>query len=366
MYDWNQTPKNITIKFPIPYKVDSKKLDTQITEAYLKLNVIDPKIFCFVDFYDKVDLESANIVIEDKQIVIFINKESETNWPHLESKLSKEELKKRRVLAEENYIKKVNENRQKAQERKKDLEKFVIDKSMKIDAEKRNELREKKTQEKTSVEKELYDFVKIYDQKDLNNIKSKELQKPDSRNINSPISINIDKNLNSLQNAKQLLEENNYSAIKNKEQNHISKTIKNKDDLKCEIFNNAELGENEEIVNTDVNAKNSEQINSIIKGSANSITDSSVEIYKNTNKYINSSKPDKEIFEERIVEKNKYQIRNESKINVNLTEKKIPHFAARESLSKEPPYPKSKKFVPEKNHVNYFLLNTYCLKDKYN
>ena len=34
----------------------------------------------------------------------------------------------------------------------------------------------------------------------------------------------------------------------------------------------------------------------------------------------------------------------------------IPHFAARESLSKEPPYPKSKKYVPEKNMVNFILL----------
>ena len=45
-------------------------------------------------------------------------------------------------------------------------------------------------------------------------------------------------------------------------------------------------------------------------------------------------------------------IRQQANIQVSLTEKKIPHFAARESLSKEPPYPKSKKFVPEKNYVS--------------
>ena len=44
-------------------------------------------------------------------------------------------------------------------------------------------------------------------------------------------------------------------------------------------------------------------------------------------------------------------IRKQETIKVNLTKKMIPTFAARESLAKEPPYPKSKKYVPEKNYL---------------
>ena len=65
-----------------------------------------------------------------------------------------------------------------------------------------------------------------------------------------------------------------------------------------------------------------------------------------------------EIFEKtEIVEEPKTEIRQQSNIKVNLTEKAIPHFAARESLTKEPPYPKSKKFVPEKNMVLNFNIS---------
>jgi tetratricopeptide (TPR) repeat protein len=44
-------------------------------------------------------------------------------------------------------------------------------------------------------------------------------------------------------------------------------------------------------------------------------------------------------------------IRKQETIKVNLTKKLIPTFSARESLAKEPPYPKSKKYVPEKNYL---------------
>ena len=65
-------------------------------------------------------------------------------------------------------------------------------------------------------------------------------------------------------------------------------------------------------------------------------------------------------------EKNIHKLREPSKVDVTLTEKQIPHFAARESLSKEPPYPKSKKFVPEKNHLGQELddRNPIWIKEK--
>ena len=48
---------------------------------------------------------------------------------------------------------------------------------------------------------------------------------------------------------------------------------------------------------------------------------------------------------------NSSKIRQKETVTVNLTKKLIPTFAARESLAKEPPYPKSKKYVPEKNYL---------------
>ena len=63
MFDWTQTPKNLTIKIPIPYKIDAKKFESQITDTYLKINILDPKIFRFIDFHENVDFKSAKIVI---------------------------------------------------------------------------------------------------------------------------------------------------------------------------------------------------------------------------------------------------------------------------------------------------------------
>jgi hypothetical protein len=71
-----------------------------------------------------------------------------------------------------------------------------------------------------------------------------------------------------------------------------------------------------------------------------------------------TTKVDNEIFNasELPIDTQETTIRKEANIKVNLTEKLIPHFAARESLAKEPPYPKSKKFQAEKNMVNYYLI----------
>ena len=317
MYDWNQTPKTITIKIPIPYKIDSKKFESQITDTYLKLNILDPKIFKFIDLYDKVVIDSVNLVIEDKQLIYYINKLTEENWPFLESKLPKDQLKIRRLQSEENYNNKIQENRQKAQERKKDLEKFVVDKSMKLDEEKRKELKEKKEKEKSGVENDLYDFVKKYDEKETNISKINH-----SKNF-IPENKNFEKNETEINQ-------------KNKEPNNL----KENDLVRYE----KKIGNFDETKEKNLETKISEE-------------SSSLEIYdKNINKNKKIEAKDiysNEIFDEvPIIEKNKSQIRPQANFNVNLTEKKIPHFAARESLAKEPPYPKSKNFVPEKNHVN--------------
>jgi hypothetical protein len=300
MYDWTQTPKNLTIKISIPYKIDAKKFESQVTDSYLKINILDPKIFRFIDFYDYIDFKTAKIVIEDKNIVIFITKLNESTWPHIESKLPKDELIVRRKISDENFNIEIEKNKLKAKETKKDLEKFVFNKSMQITEEKRKELRDKKNLEKTNMETELYDFVKSYDnKKDLNennNIKnalpSKETENADTKK----------ENIEKLENTK----------IQNKK-------VENKIEDKYNISN-----ENNKIQKIENNLKSNNNLNN-------------------------------EIFDDITIEKNQVQIRQETKMNVNLTEKEIPHFAARESLSKDPPYPKWKKFVPEKNHVIIYI-----------
>jgi hypothetical protein len=72
---------------------------------------------------------------------------------------------------------------------------------------------------------------------------------------------------------------------------------------------------------------------------------------KNSTSVIRTSYPQNKVIFSEKENLEKTQIRQPSNIKVNLTEKMIPHFAARESLSKEPPYPKSKKYAPEKNYV---------------
>lgn len=347
MYDWNQTPKTITIKLPTPYKIDVKNFNSEITEYYLQFNIIDLKKHGIIYFYEKVDIETSRIKIYDRHIEFYLNKEIEANWPDLEPKISKDELAQRRKSAKENYEKKVAENRQKAEERKKDLGKFVVDKSMQLDEEKRKELREKKTQEKSSVENELYDFVKKYEQKEKNIVNNNNLGNKNETGFSEATkeksfsnTFNQNKHLSIAEAQKSLENEGKREAA------HEKFKIQSKSDLKNEIFeeNDIKKAHQKPVEIEEVRNRKSKEP----EAAANAVT-----LYdRNVAAERNSSNQDlNEIFDERTVEKNKYQIRNESKINVNLTEKAIPHFAARESLSREPPYPKSKKFVAEKNHV---------------
>jgi len=330
IYEWNQTPKTLTIKIPTAFKVDPKNLNSEITEYYLQYNILDVKKHGIIYFFDKVEFESSNIKIYDNYIEFFIHKESEENWPNLEPKISKEELNKRKKFAKENYDKKIQDNRLKAQENKKAFEKFVIDKSMKLDEEKRKELLIKKTAEKSMVENELYDFVNKFDQKEKN-ISNEE-------SINKTIEIKEKSEDVSL--SKSYKENKNFLQTKEKIKNEEINYSKNKNFSKQNLTNDIFLDEQLKTQDKDGDNNNKNYEDNY----------SSITVYdKKEKEKINNNT--NEIFDDKIIENNKYQIRNESKINVNLTEKAIPHFAARESLSKEPPYPKSKTFVPEKNHV---------------
>jgi hypothetical protein len=271
MYDWSQNFQTVTFSIPLAYKIDSKKIDSTITINYVKLNIPDMKLFKLVDLYDTIIIESSKIIIENNKIIFHLTKETEKKWPDLEYKASKEELKSRRKLAEDDYHERVKSMRDMASSKKKEYEKFVIDKSIQIEDEKRKELTDKKTQEKSDVEKDLYSFV----------------DKIENRH--------------------------NYEEDK----------IEIKTDDKSKLF---------EII------KNNE--------------DRGIEV-DSDDRFVNEHKIKQEA--KITPETPQSAIRQPAKINVNLTEKKIAHFAARESLSKEPPYPKSKKYVPEKNYVRFYI-----------
>jgi hypothetical protein len=180
--------------------------------------------------------------------------------------------------------------------------KFVFDKSIKIDEEKRKELKEKKKFEKNEAERDLYSFVNNIEQQNDNRIN--QVKKIESATtsvvVPEPLTVAVAKPSTSF---------NKSSDIRNQ---MIDQT-------KPEFVPQES---------------------------------------RNDNAQLSISKKGNEIFDEKNLEKNNLNeqssVRQSTNIKVNLTEKLIPHFAARESLSKEPPYPKSKKYVPEKNMVLLF------------
>jgi len=283
MYDWFQNPQTITLSIPLSYKVDTSKIDWMITENYIKINIPEMKLFKFIDLNDSIIPDSSNVVVEDKKIIFYLTKISQNLWDQLEFKsLNKEELKERRKIAEINYNKRVENDREMAANKKNEFGKISLDKSLKIDEEKRKELNDKKSREKNEAEKELYNFI--------SNMKDKPVEKFEK------------------------IEESKMEKIVEISKNDVSSPA---------FLENSKYNKTTTVISTSNNLKNE-----------NIIFDDSC---------ITKEKPESE----------NQSIRQPSNIKVNLTEKIIPHFAARESLSKEPPYPKSKKYVPEKNAVIY-------------
>jgi hypothetical protein len=284
MIEWKQTPKTITIQKTVGFRVNSKNVSSEITEYYVKMNVPDHKIFMHIDLFAEIDIETSKIVIEDKNIFIYLDKLVEDKWPRLEFldknnreeyNIKKPEVEERRKIGREKYEKRMKELEQIAIQQRKENEKYVIDKSLKIDDEKNKLLKEKKTEEKKTAENELYKFISDYGEREAETIVP----------VTRPIIREVTK------------EEKTEELKPTEEKSEIAR---------------------KEII------KSAPALNNIIN-----------EIFEKTD----------------IVEDSKTDLRQQSNIKVNLTEKAIPHFAARESLTKEPPFPKSKKFVPEKNMV---------------
>ena len=354
-YDWNETNTGVTITFPLLYKIDKKKFDYTITDSYIKLNLYQMKQFHFIDLMGEVDVDSSKIVFEENKIIFNLSKKENGLWKKLESNLPKEELKERRKKANERLEESIKQKRELATNKKKEFEKFVVDQSIKIDDERREEIRTKKEEEKTAAEKDLYKFVNKIDNRkvdedededDINKEKNKE---------------NINKEIEESKNNEDIEEENKTDNKEDKDNDNKNNKFRYK--LEEDPYKNEEeVFKREEI-------KDPTPIKHSIESRRNQIFSDEE---KNKNKNSKEEKP--LVIDSPMVTENNFQntlkalinkeekkkeppkpqptnIRKQETIKVNLTKKMIPTFAARESLAKEPPYPKSKKYVPEKNYL---------------
>ena len=356
-YDWNETNTSVTITFPLLYKIDKKKFDYTITDSYIKLNLYQMKQFHFIDLMNEVDTDSSQIILEENKIIFNLVKKENVLWKKLESNLPKEELKERRKKADERLEEKIKKKRELAENKKKEFEKFVVDKSIKIDDEFREELRNKKQEEKINAEKDLYKFV---DKIDNNKIDEEENEDEDDSNINANNNIN-----------QQIEEEKNNEIIKEEE------NINNKNETKdnTQIKHSLEKDPYEEENKKQKEEKDAKPIKHSLESRRNQIFSDELEKkpkkekfnkeaplkiespmvasnnFQNTLQALLDKKEKEEEKEKNPPPQQQSDIRKQETIKVNLTKKLIPTFSARESLSKEPPYPKSKKYVPEKNYL---------------
>ena len=358
-YDWNETNNSVTITFPLLYKIDKKKFDYTITDSYIKLNLYQMKQFHFIDLKEEIDIDTSQIILEENKIIFNLVKKENKLWKKLESDLTKEELKERRKKANERLEENIKQKRELAENKKKEFEKFVVDKSIKIDDNFREELRNKKQEEKTMAEKDLYKFVDKID----NNKITEEKNEDEDDNIVNEENINNNANINQKieeeKNNEEINEDDNIKTTENENKNkHILEQdpYENEKEIEKEvkpIKHNIESRRNqiffdEEKEKSKKGKEDKEQplkIESPMVASTN---------FQNTIKAL-LDKKDRDIEKEK--QKNNEtnaqapNIRKQETIKVNLTKKLIPTFSARESLAKEPPYPKSKKYVPEKNYL---------------
>ena len=362
-YDWNETNESITIIFPLLYKIDKKKFDYTITDSYIKLNLYQMKQFHFIDLMGEINPDSSQIILEENKIIFNLIKKENSLWKKLESNLSKDELKERRKKANERLEENIKKKRELAENKKKEFEKFVVEKSIKIDDNFREELRNKKEEEKTNAEKDLYKFVERIDNNNKINEEENE-DEDDDKNINNNNDIN---NIN-----QKIEEEKNNEEIDDKDNTKDTNTIKYK--LEKDPYENNKEPEKEKEKNIkpikhsiesrrnqiffdeldtkskkskakDINKNTEEQplkIESPMVASTN---------FQNTIQALLDKKEKDSEKEKNPQPENPSNIRKQETIKVNLTKKLIPTFSARESLAKEPPYPKSKKYVPEKNYL---------------
>ena len=361
-YDWNETNTSVTIIFPLLYKIDKKKFDYTITDSYIKLNLYQMKQFHFIDLMGEIDIDSSQLILEENKIIFNLIKKENILWKKLESDLPKEELKERRKKANERFEENVKKKRDLAENKKKEFEKFVVEKSIKIDDNFREELRNKKQEEKTMAEKDLYKFVDKIDNNKIdeeeNNDEDKDeddIDKGKNLNKNNNINQKIEEEKNNevieVENINETKNEKNEDSINHKLEKDPYETTKKEEEDSKPIKHSIESRRNQ-IFSDDLIQK-SQKDKKEPKEQPLKIESPMVQSnnFQNTLKALLDKKEREEEKEKNPPEQNPTNIRKQETIKVNLTKKLIPTFSARESLSKEPPYPKSKKYVPEKNYL---------------
>ena len=361
-YDWNETNTSVTIIFPLLYKIEKKKFDYTITDSYIKLNLYQMKQFHFIDLMGEIDIDSSQLILEENKIIFNLIKKENILWKKLESDLPKEELKERRKKANERFEENVKKKRDLAENKKKEFEKFVVEKSIKIDDNFREELRNKKEEEKTNAEKDLYKFVDKIDNNKIdeeeNNDEDKDeddIDKGKNLNKNNNINQKIEEEKNNevieVENINETKNEKNEDSINHKLEKDPYETTKKEEEDSKPIKHSIESRRNQ-IFSDDLIQK-SQKDKKKPKEQPLKIESPMVQSnnFQNTLKALLDKKEREEEKEKNPPEQNPTNIRKQETIKVNLTKKLIPTFSARESLSKEPPYPKSKKYVPEKNYL---------------
>ena len=236
----------------------------------------------------------------------------------------------------------------------------MVEKSIKIDDNFREELRNKKEEEKTNAEKDLYKFVERIDNNN-NKINEEENEdEDDDKNINNNNINNINQNIEEEKNNEEIdnkgntkdtnikykLEKDPYENNKEPEKEKDIKPIKHSiESRRNQIFLDELDTKSKKSKTKDINNNTQEQplkIESPMVASTN---------FQNTIQALLDKKEKDSEKEKNPQQENPSNIRKQETIKVNLTKKLIPTFSARESLAKEPPYPKSKKYVPEKNYL---------------
>ena len=361
-YDWNETNSGVTITFPLLYKIDKKKFDYTITDSYIKLNLYEMKQFHFIDLMGEIDVDSSKIVFEENKIIFNLTKKENSLWKKLESNLPKDELKERRKKANERLEESIKQKRELAQNKKKEFEKFVVEQSIKIDDNRREEIRTKKEEEKTAAEKDLYKFVEKIDNRningededDTNNLQNNNINKAieesknneeieeDNKNIDNEDNINSTEVSNKFKSEEKTLNEKSSSKLKITDDPYKNEKIEEEKDP-TPIKHSIESRRKQIFSDEEIKKENLIKEKPLVVDSP-MVTENN---FQNTLRaLINKEEKEKEPPKPQPT-----NIRKPGTIKVNLTKKMIPTFAARESLAKEPPYPKSKKYVPEKNYL---------------
>lgn len=303
--EWTQTNTHIILKFNFGLNVKKDKLNININEVFLQVNYTETKEIKYVDFLNEIIEESLKFDIENKSAIFTVEKKEKTKWDGLEFKGDKTAVKERRKLAEEKRVKLLEKINQTSTNVKQELSTFVSNKSMEVGEDLRKVLNKKKDYEK-----------------------NKEIEK--MKEFNDEYYKQKDNNINYIQ--------NNENKLKN-----TNTDFKVSDNLS----NNVKV-QNESIIKINRNLDNKINTNNVRQN----LNNKNENIRKNEDTIIDISNNDS-------------KLRENSTFEVNLTKKMIPHYAARESLAKEPPMPKSKilKFKDDKQQI-HDERNPLWIKDK--